>query len=70
MSIAIPFVNDVCHISRDRVSDLLQGKDVYQFTRFVKFIDYFRYIFTGKSAFSVYYQYVEDLTHFKTRVRN
>lgn len=56
MSVAIPFVNDVCHISRERMSDLLQGKDVYQFSRFEKFIDYFRHIFTGKSAISEYYQ--------------
>ncbi|EHM45808.1 protein kinase family protein [Yokenella regensburgei] len=56
MSVAIPFVNDVFHISRERMSDLLQGKDVYQFSRFEKFIDYFRHIFTGKSAISEYYQ--------------
>lgn len=56
MSVAIPLVNDVCHISSEQMSDLLQGKDVYQFSLFEKFIDYFRHVFTGKSTISEYYQ--------------
>lgn len=56
MSLAIPFVNDICHISSAQILDLLQGKDVYQFSSFEKFIDYFRHIFTGKSTISEYYQ--------------
>ena len=56
MSVAIPFVNDVCHISSEQMSDLLEGKDVYQFSLFEKFIDYFRHVFTGKSTISEYYQ--------------
>lgn len=56
MSVAIPLVNDVCHISREQMSDLLEGKDVYQFSLFEKFIDFFRYVFTGKSKISEYYQ--------------
>lgn len=56
MSVAIPFVNNVCHISEEHISDLLQGKNVYQFSFFEKFIDFFRNIFTGVSTISEYYQ--------------
>lgn len=56
MSVAIPFVNNVCHISSEQMSDLLEGKDVYQFSLFEKFIDYFRHVFTGKSTISEYFQ--------------
>ena len=56
MSVTIPFVNNTCNISRGQMSDLLQGKDVYQFSLLEKFIDYFRHVFTGKSTISEYYQ--------------
>lgn len=56
MSIAIPFVNDVCHISREQMSDLLEGKNVYQFSLLERFIDFFRHVFTGKSTISEYNQ--------------
>lgn len=56
MLVAIPLVNNTCHISSEQMSDLLRDEDAYQFGFFEKFIDFFRYIFTGKSTIAEYHQ--------------